>query len=46
VVWFEVMGEDGDKLQSFYRGLFGWKIDAGNPTKYGMVEAAERLLED
>ena len=40
VVWFEVMGDDSARLQSFYRGLFGWKIDASNPMKYGMVEAA------
>ena len=39
VVWFEVMGADGEKLQSFYGKLFGWKIDATNPMKYGMVEA-------
>ena len=38
VVWFEVMGEDGAKLQRFYRELFGWKIDADNPMKYGMVQ--------
>jgi predicted enzyme related to lactoylglutathione lyase len=41
VVWFEVMGEDAAKLQKFYRDLFGWKIDADNPMKYGMVEAGE-----
>jgi len=40
VVWFEVMGENGEKLQSFYHRLFGWKIDASNPMGYGMVEAA------
>ncbi len=40
VVWFEVMGESGEKLRSFYGRLFDWKIDANNPTKYGMVEAA------
>jgi len=39
VVWFEVNGKDGAKLQSFYGKLFGWKIDASNPTKYGLVEA-------
>ncbi len=39
VVWFEVMGENGERLQSFYSKLFGWKIDASNPMKYGMVEA-------
>ena len=25
VVWFEVTGKDGGKLQSFYGELFGWK---------------------
>lgn len=40
VVWFEVMGKDGTKLQSFYGTLFGWKIDPSNPMKYGMVEAS------
>lgn len=38
VVWFEVLGEDGAKLQQFYASLFGWRIDANNPMKYGMVE--------
>ena len=41
VVWFEVMGNEGTKLQSFYHDLFDWKIDASNPMKYGMVEAAK-----
>ncbi|MCB9463501.1 MAG: VOC family protein [Candidatus Eisenbacteria bacterium] len=40
VVWFEVMGKDGDSLRSFYSGLFGWKIAADNPMNYGMVEAS------
>lgn len=39
VVWFEVLGKDGKRLQSFYGDLFGWKIDASNPMQYGMVEA-------
>ena len=39
VVWFEVMGENGEKLRSFYGRLFDWKIDAANPMKYGLVEA-------
>lgn len=39
VVWFEINGRDGEALQAFYRELFGWKIDADNPMKYGMVEA-------
>lgn len=38
VVHFEIMGKDGEKLQQFYSTLFGWKIDASNPMKYGLVE--------
>lgn len=41
VVWFEVMGSKGKELQSFYKGLFDWKIDADNPMSYGMVEATK-----
>ncbi|HEY7696857.1 MAG TPA: VOC family protein [Vicinamibacteria bacterium] len=40
VVWFEVMGDNGERLRSFYGRLFDWKIDASNPMKYGLVEAA------
>ena len=42
VVHFEVMGEDADKLQSFYAELFDWKINnvpAGpEGTMYGLVD--------
>jgi predicted enzyme related to lactoylglutathione lyase len=38
VVHFEVIGKDADKLQSYYAEMFGWKIDADNPMKYGLVE--------
>ena len=41
VVHFEVLGKDGERLQQFYRDLFGWKIDANNPMKYGYVEPEE-----
>jgi uncharacterized protein len=41
VVWFEVTGKDGEKLQSFYSDLFGWKIDASNPMNYGTVSESE-----
>ena len=37
VVHFDVVGKDGAKLQQFYGGLFGWKIDASNPMNYGIV---------
>src|SRR4051812_24106069 len=42
VVWFEVLGKDGDNLQRFYGDLFGWKITVDNPIKYGMVDAAAK----
>ena len=38
VVHFEVTGKDGKKLQEFYSGVFGWKVDANNPMQYGMVD--------
>jgi predicted enzyme related to lactoylglutathione lyase len=38
VVHFEINGSDGAKLQKFYADLFGWKIDANNPMKYGLVD--------
>lgn len=38
VVHFEVIGKDGPALQKFYSDVFGWKIDAGNPMQYGLVE--------
>jgi predicted enzyme related to lactoylglutathione lyase len=41
VVHFEIIGLDAPALQKFYGQLFGWKIDANNPLKYGTVEAAE-----
>ena len=40
VVHFEVTGKDGKKLQDFYSGVFGWKIDASNPMNYGIVDNA------
>ena len=39
VVHFEITGADGPALQSFYRDLFDWKIDANNEWQYGTVEA-------
>ena len=38
VVHFEIVGKDGDKLQSYYAELFGWEIDDNNPMKYGIVQ--------
>lgn len=42
VVHFEILGSDGPTLQSFYQDLFGWKVNADNPMKYGMVEKDEQ----
>ncbi len=38
VVHFEVIGKDGDRLQSYYSELFGWEIDSDNPMGYGIVQ--------
>ena len=46
VVHFEVVGKDGAKLQSYYSELFGWRIDANNPMKYGIVVREENLNAD
>jgi predicted enzyme related to lactoylglutathione lyase len=41
VVHFEVIGTDGEKLQSYYSELFDWDIDANNPMKYGIVKGED-----
>jgi uncharacterized protein len=38
VVHFEVIGRDGEKLQSYYAELFEWNVDASNEMKYGLVD--------
>jgi uncharacterized protein len=38
VVHFEIMGGKGTELETFYRELFGWKINSDNPMKYGVVQ--------
>jgi len=37
VLHWEIQANDAKKLHRFYSDLFGWKIDDGNPMKYGMV---------
>src|SRR3712207_1566029 len=46
VVHFEVIGKDGERLRSFYSDLFGWRIDASNPMRYGMVDRSENVNAD
>ena len=41
VVWFEVMGQDADKLRRFYGDLLGWQFKVEKPMDYGTVEAGE-----
>jgi len=41
VMWFEVLGQDVEKLHAFYGGLFDWKINASNPFKYGLVNTGD-----
>ncbi len=38
VMWFEVLGNDGGKLQQFYGGLFGWRFDVIQPINYGVAD--------
>ncbi|HYO47695.1 MAG TPA: VOC family protein [Gemmatimonadota bacterium] len=38
VVHFEIIGQDGEKLRSYYSELFGWEMDANNPMNYGIVQ--------
>jgi predicted enzyme related to lactoylglutathione lyase len=45
VGWFEVVGQDGEKLRSFYGDVFGWKFqmpEGGPPgMDYGMTDPGE-----
>ena len=43
VVWFEVLGKDGAKMQRYYGELFGWKINADNPMQYGEVDTGSKM---
>ena len=43
VMWFEVLGSDGGKLQKFYGDLFGWTFDVIPSINYGLAKTgAER----
>ena len=46
VVHFEVVGKDGDKLQSYYSELFGWNINSDNPMNYGRVDGKDNKTAD
>jgi len=38
VVHFEITAKNIERLHDFYGKIFGWKIDANNPFKYGMTD--------
>ena len=44
VVWFEVLGQDADKMRAFYSSLFGWKFNLDPETKYGIVQIGDAGL--
>jgi uncharacterized protein len=46
VVHFEIIGQNADKLWSFYSGLFDWKINSDNPQNYGVVEREDNVNPD
>ena len=38
IIWFEVLGENGDKLRTYFAELFGWKYKAVAGMDYGMTD--------
>ena len=46
VVHFEIVGQDAERLQSYYAELFGWSIDANNPMNYGIVAREDNVNSD
>jgi len=42
VVFFEVRGQDADKLRSFYGQLLGWSFQGVGLTSYGVVPRSDR----
>jgi predicted enzyme related to lactoylglutathione lyase len=41
VMWFEVLGRDGGRLQQFYGDLFGWTFDVIQPINYGVAKTGD-----
>jgi predicted enzyme related to lactoylglutathione lyase len=48
VVHFEVVGQDIDKLKSYYSDLFSWDLESmeGGPTKYVMLQREGNVNAD
>ena len=45
VVWSEVMGQDADRLRSFYRRLLSRKFRLENPARFEAVDAAQARIQ-
>ena len=43
---FEIVGQDTEKLRSYYSELFGWEFDTNNPMGYGTVQREANLSRD
>jgi len=43
VVHFEILGEDGEKLKSYYSEMFGWEVNSDNPMNYGVIDREDNL---
>ncbi|MCB2212635.1 VOC family protein [bacterium] len=41
IVWYEIIGKDANKAQSFYSSLFGWQFDNESMPGYGMTSDKE-----
>ena len=39
MVHWELNADDAGQAQEFYRGLFGWTVDASNPMSYGLAQS-------
>ena len=37
VMYFEILGEEPEKLYPFYAKMFDWEINADNPMNYGYI---------
>jgi predicted enzyme related to lactoylglutathione lyase len=43
VTHFEINARDGKRAQDFYSALFGWKINADNEMRYGLVDTGVKM---
>lgn len=41
VLWFEVMGTNGDALRRFYSALFNWTFKVDGPMQYGVASTGD-----